>query len=442
MYELSSIPQQAERIRDVIRYIRMFKNATVVIYIDDTLLDSPLFYSHIKDICFIHEVGLKVIIVPGARNRIDQVLAEANIKWTMHNSYRVTSEEAMPLIKMAAFDVSNRIMTALAGEKRTAVIGNWVRARGKGVIDGFDYITSGEIDKLQDNAIKTILSEGFIPIFPCIGWSQTGKPYNISSIQLAQQIAIHLSADKLFFILPSLEISSKYFSIPEKMELSPEGNSIPAMNLEEVDLFIELNKDKSKSTLSLLSIAKEACKKGVSRVHIINGSLEGTLPCEIFSNLGSGTMIYQSNYGGIRNMTRDDIPALLNLIRPFVQRGILLPRTEAQLQEQYLHYIVYELDNAIRACAALIPYNDNQMEIAAVAVDESFAHIGIGPKLINFLIQKAKSMKASCVFVLTTQTSDWFEKLGFKNSSIETLPEERKKAWSKKRGSKVFRLTL
>ena len=115
MNELSTIPRKAERIRDVIRYIRMFKNATVVIYIDDELLNSPLFSSHIRDICLIHEAGLKVLIVPGARKRIDQVLAESNIKWTMHNSCRITSEDAMPLIKMAAFDVSNQIMTALAG---------------------------------------------------------------------------------------------------------------------------------------------------------------------------------------------------------------------------------------------------------------------------------------------------------------------------------------
>ena len=110
------IPRRAERIRDVIRYIRRFKNATVVIYIDDALLASPLFTSHIRDICLIHEAGLQVLIVPGARNRIDQVLNEAKIEWTIKDGCRIADEDAMPLIKMAAFDVSNRIMTALAGE--------------------------------------------------------------------------------------------------------------------------------------------------------------------------------------------------------------------------------------------------------------------------------------------------------------------------------------
>ena len=467
------IHEKAERIRDVIRYIRRFKNATIIIYLDDELIDSPLFTSHIRDICLIHESGLQVIIVPGARKRINEVLSAANIKWSYRDGNRITGPEAMPLIKMAAFDVSNQVMTALAGEKKTAVIGNWVRARGKGVLNGIDYGTSGEIDKLQDDSIRTVLNNGFIPIFPCIGWSVAGKPYNISSIQLAQQIAVHLQADKLFFLLPSAEITTSNFIIPNSIGLSPEG-TVPAMNLKELDYFLDANEQsinlgkddqittkqlvKSTNTneqsvvhsedvsreriLSLLSLAKQACLAGVSRVHILNGSLDGTLPCEIFSDLGSGTMIYSSNYGGLREMTREDVPGVLTLMQPFVEKGILLARTEQQLNEQFADYIVYELDGAVRACSALHSYNDGQMEIAAVAVDETCAHIGIGPKMISYLIEKAKKLKAKSIFILTTQTADWFEQLGFIPSDISTLPSKRKETWTPQRGSKVMRLEI
>jgi len=452
------IHEKAERIRDVIRYIRRFKNATIIIYLDDELIDSPLFTNHIRDICLL-EAGLQVIVVPGARKRIDEVLSSANIKWEYKGDDRITNSEAMPLIKMAAFDVSNQVMTALAGEKKTAVIGNWVRARGKGVINGIDYGTCGEIDKLQDESIHTILNNGFIPIFPCIGWSAAGKPYNISSIQLAEQIACHLQADKLFFLLPSAEISNSYFTIPNSIGLSPEG-TVPAMNMQELDLFLKINEPtvnylnntqhsevaqnivSREKILSLLHLAKSACNSGVSRVHILNGSLDGTLPCEIFSDLGSGTMIYSNNYGGIREMLREDIPAVLTLMQPFVEKQILLPRTEQQLNYQFSDYIVYELDGAIRACSALHSYNDGQREIAAVAVDVTCAHIGIGPKMISFLIDRAKKQKAKSVFVLTTQTADWFEQMGFYLSDISTLPQKRKELWSPARGSKVLRLDI
>lgn len=472
------IHEKADRIRDVIRYIKKFKNAVVVVYLDDRLLDTPIFSSHIRDICLIHEAGLKVILVPGAAKRINEILKEAGIKWTFHNNCRITPPEAMPLIKMAAFDVSNQIMTSFAGEKITSVIGNWVRARSKGVISGFDYGTSGEIDKLEIESIKTILENGFIPIFPCIGWSAAGKPYNISSVQLSQQIAIHLKADKLFYMVSDAEISSERFTIPENIGTSAEG-TIPAMNIEEVEQFLETNKDllnsqeiQSNSTeplvvtstnssstpiseekntapsvsretiFGLLELAKTACNEGVDRVHIINGSVDGTVPCEIFSDLGSGTMIYTNNYAKIRDMTRDDISEVLSLMQPFVNQGILLQRTKEQLDNQFQDYIVYELDGAIRACAALIPYSDGQKEIAAVAVDKTCSNIGIGPKLIKFLVKRAKDQNAKGLFLLTTQTSDWFENLGFVPSEVSSLPEKRKEKWTPERGSKVLRYNI
>ena len=441
----SPILEKAERIRDVIRYIKRFKNATVVIYLDDDIIDSPLFVSHIRDIALIHQAGLRVILVPGARRKIDEYLSKNGISWTYENGIRITPVEAMPLIKNAAFDAANVVMTSLAGENLTAVIGNWVRARGKGVLSGVDFATAGEIDKLDDNTIETILNNGFIPIFPCIGWSLNGKPYNISSAQLASQIATHLQADKLFFLLPDAELSAKNFTIPKDLGLSPEG-CVPAMNIEELDEFLEVNKnqtiDSEQKIISMLELAKKSVQSGVTRVHILNGSIEGTLPCEIFSDLGSGTMIYKSNYGKFRAMRREDISAVLSLIRPFVSKEILLPRSEQQMEAEYNDFIVYELDGAVRACAALHIYDRSQAEIAALAVDETCAHIGIGPKMIEYLIEKAKTVSIESVFILTTQTADWFEKQGFVADSIDTLPERRRKIWNPKRGSKLFRLNL
>ena len=449
--EEKSILEKAERIRDVIRYIKRFKNATVVIHIDDDIMDSPLLLSHISDIALINQAGLQVIIVPGARKKIDEVLSQNNISWTYKNGSRVTPPEAMPLIRNAAFDAANIIMTSLAGENLTAVIGNWVRARGKGVLAGVDFGTAGEIDKLDDETIKTILDSGFIPIFPCIGWSLNGKPYNISSSQLAAQIATHLKADKLFFLLPNAELSEKYFELPKELGLSPEG-CVPAMNIEELDKFLEKNKSKknishetsspTEKILSMLQLAKTAVESGVTRVHILNGLIEGTLPCEIFSDLGSGTMVYKSNYGKFRAMRREDISAVLSLIRPFVKKEILLPRSKQQMETEFNDFIVYELDGAIRACAALHIYDRSQAEIAALAVDETCAHIGIGPKMIEYLIEKAKTISIESIFILTTQTADWFEKQGFVPDKIETLPEKRRNLWNPKRGSKLFRLRL
>ena len=160
------IREKAAAIRDVIRYIHRFQNALVVIYLDDTVLDSTVFLSHIKDIAMLHQAGLRVVLIPGSARRIDEILSREGMKWQIKDGCRITGQDAMPLIKMASFDVSNQVMTALAGVKISALIGNWVRARGRGVLDGFDWGTVGDIDRIDSPAIDKVLDAGFIPISP------------------------------------------------------------------------------------------------------------------------------------------------------------------------------------------------------------------------------------------------------------------------------------
>lgn len=430
--------KKADNIRNVIRYLQKFKNALVVIYLDENTIESANFSTHIQDIALLHQAGLKVIIIPGARKRIDEVLSLNKINWSYEKNVRITTQEAMPLIKMAAFDVSNVIMTSLAANNITAIIGNWVRSRAKGIINGFDYGTAGDIDKLQIDSIKTVLDDGFIPIFPCIGWNSVGHPYNISSVSLAEQVAENLGADKLFYVMETETINKANYDVPVGVPLAENGD-IPAMNLEQVDAFIEKNEKKNPEVCTILEKAKNACNSGVTRVHILDGRLDGVLLCEIFSDLGSGTMIYKNNYGKIRPMEHTDIPSVLKVMKPFVEAGKLLPRTEQSLTEKFGDYIVYELDGGVHACSALHFYSDGQAEIAAVAVEENFDHMGIGPKMIDYLLDLAKQKSAKSVFIMTTQAIDWFEKQGFVQDTVESLPPERKALWSPERNSKVFR---
>lgn len=457
---MENLSESAKQIRDVINYIKIFKDALAVIHIDDQIIDSGLLPSLIHDIALIHQAGLKVIVAPGARKQISEILDGAKIEWKIQKGSRVAPESAMPLIKTAAFDVANTIMNHLAGENRTAVIGNWVKARAKGVLDGTDYGTAGEIDKLKIDVIKQTLDDGFIPIFPCIGWNDLGKPYNISSAELAQQIACGLKAQKLFYILPDPKISKNEFSLPDSVHLSGDGN-IPAMNLAEAEEMLRMNgvdcggtaaspknaapkNEHRAQILSLLSLAKDACKKGVARVHILNGKVDGILPCEIFSGIGSGTMVYNNGYGDLRAMQPQDIPSVLSLMNPFVQKGILLERTAKQLKADLDSYIVYNVDEGIHACAALKVYQESgassQAEICAVAVDPAYGNMGVGPKIVNYLLDRARAKKIKSVFVMTTQTADFFEKLGFAPDSIDSIPAERKKLWNPERGSKVYRI--
>src|SRR5208283_746071 len=124
---------RVDTIREVFSYLKQFRGTTFVVRIENAVLEDPLFSVIVNDLALMHEAGIRVALVPSAKERIDEVLRRYEVPYSVMKGVRITSEEAIPFIKMAAFDVSNRVMTMLSANGMTAVIGNWVRARGIGV---------------------------------------------------------------------------------------------------------------------------------------------------------------------------------------------------------------------------------------------------------------------------------------------------------------------
>ena len=454
---------KTELIRDVIRYLRQFRGSTVVIHLDDALLDSPLFAGHMQDLGLLSEAGIRIVIVPGAKLCISRVLETYHVPWRFVQGMRITDGGGMDLIKMAAFDVSDRVMSRLAAERLHGVVGNWVSARGMGVVDGTDFGSAGKITRIDKASLERVIDDGFLPILPCVGWTAVGRAYNLSSVDLAVETARVLHASKLFFLEDGLVLRADELRAPESAVIS-QDNRIASIPLDDVEPFLADNglaqvldsgtaadggredvryTAKNARTAFLLRKCREACLGGVTRAHILNGAEDGAVPGEIFSETGSGTMIFRSDYSRFRTMTAADVPAVLSLMHPFIQSGILLPRSEEEVKGQAPWFTVYEIDGGIRACAELKPYPGcNCAEIAAVAVDDSCANSGIGPALMRRLIAKARGDGRTFVFVLTTQTADWFERFGFRAAGPERLPEERVRRMDPARGSRILILPL
>jgi amino-acid N-acetyltransferase len=343
---------------------------------------------------------------------------------------------------MAAFDVSNRIMTLLAECGAHAVIGNWVRARSIGVRNGIDFQSSGIVERLQSDILENVLSDGLIPIFPNIGWSAKGKPYNISSNELSLTLSTALKAAKLFFLTNRQELRTGDFSVPKNAVVDKHG-LISQLTVADAAEMIELNKNKKGNELfDLITMGHQACSNGVRRVHIVDGSAEGMVLKEIFSNRGLGTMVYTNQYENIRPITPADIPEVLRMMQPVMEDAILVPRGADDLKENLDDYYVYEVDGTIHGCGALHVFDDRQGEIAALVVDEIYANLGIGKRIISYLIEQAYSLKLKAIFALTTQTSDWFLQLGFTEATVDDLPVQRQESYDTKRNSLIFRQNL
>jgi amino-acid N-acetyltransferase len=433
------LKEQVETIRQAFGYINRFKDRTFVIKIESSLLANPSFSVLIKDISLLHHMGIKIVLVPGAKTRIDEVLATYGIRCATVDNIRISPPEAIPFIKMAAFDVSNAIMTKLAENDTGAVIGNWVRARGIGVRKGIDFKSSGLVEKLKTDIILSVLQEGLVPIFPNIGWNAQGRPYNLSSNELAFTIARELHAAKLFFITDFGGISAKGLSLPKGVDISGDG-FVSQLTVDEAKRLIDANGKAAHGfgAMELAVFAHRACKSGVERVHIIDGRIEGMILKEIFSNRGFGTMIYANEFENIRPMAHADIPDVLSLMQPSMDEEILVPRTEEQLEEHLADYVVHEVDGTLHGCGALHVFGVGQAEIAGIAVDETYANQGVGRKIVSYLLEKASGLKLKKVFILTTQSADWFSQLGFVKADVAGLPKERRLTYNPKRKSLVL----
>jgi len=433
----ATIKEQVELIREVFSYVHRFAGATFVFKLEYEVTEHPLFSVLVKDLALLHGMGIRTVIIPGASGRIDEVLQRYGIRTETVDGVRVSTPEAIPFIKMAAFDVSNRIMTLLAANGANAVIGNWIRARSMGVLKGVDYGSTGIVERIDTALINKILDEGLIPILPCIGWNALGNPYNVLSEELARVASAQLEAEKLFLLLNAGGLGSEDFTLPPGIAETPEGR-VSRMDISSTEEFLALNSGSDDRRLGYLRLAAETCRAGVPRVHIVDGRVEGVVLKEIFSNLGVGTMVHGNDYDSIRSMRTGDITDVLRIMEPFVEREILIRRNSNDLEDRLGDYVVYEMDDSIHGCGALHSYPDGSAEIAGIAVDSRYDRLGIGYKIVSYLVDRAAREGFSRIFVFTTQTSDWFQRLGFTEGELESLPLEKRQSYDRGRNSRIY----
>ncbi len=439
--ESHKLQEQVELIREVFEYIHRFQGKTFVIKIDCSLMDRPFFPLLLRDLVLLHRQGIRIVLVPGARQRIDEILNRYGVRWETVEGVRVTTAEAIPFVKMAAFDVSNRLMTQLAANSADGVIGNWVKARSLGVRKGIDYQHTGAVERIEADIVRKVLAEGLVPILPNIGWNAAGTPYNVSSNELACVVGRTLAAEKLFFISDHRGVIGGQYKLPRGTPVSDEG-VVTHLSVAEAQKLLE--KNPGDPMLELVRLACQACREGVSRVHIVNGEIEGVVLKEIFSSVGCGTMVYANEHENVRPMRRADIPEVLSLMRPFIEKEVLVERREDDLAARLGDFVVYEVDGLIHACGALHRSGEDPQrgELAAVAVDETYAGFGVGRRIVTFLLERAGELGLRQVYVLTTQTADWFVQFGFRDGVVEDLPEDRRRQYDRQRNSRVLLLDV
>lgn len=416
-------------------YINAHRDKTFVVAFGGEAVQHANFMHVIQDIVLLHSLGIRMVLVHGARPQIDARLQESGISTRVEQHRRVTDLAALPAVIEAIgrtriqveAGLSQGIAAAhLQGSKTQVASGNFITARPYGVRNGVDYQHSGEVRKVNAEAIRTQLHNGALVLLSPLGFSPTGEVFNLLWEEVAEAAAVALQADKLIYLNADTGV------------LGDSGELIRELTVPQAtDLLGKLDEPRSKPHFTLISATRAL--KQVGRAHLISYQTDGALLQELFTVDGSGTLITQQSFENIRNATIEDVGGVLELIEPLEQEGILVRRSRELLETEIPQFTLIERDEKIIACAALNPFTaDRTGELACVAVHPDYRHGKRGDQLLQAIEQRARAMGLNRLFVLTTRTAHWFMERGFTAATVAELPQHKQSLYNYQRNSKVF----
>ena len=265
---------------------------------------------------------------------------------------------------------------------------------------------TGEVRRIDTEAIQQRLDDGDIVLISPIGYSPTGEIFNLTVEEVATQVAVRLEATKLIFLMDADGVRN--------------GRRQLLTDLSTTDAEALLAKgDRLTPDVRLyLPAAIRACNNGVKRAHLISRRLDGALLLELFTRDGVGTMIASTALANIRSATIDDVGGILAIIEPLEEQGVLVRRSRERLESEIERFVVAEYDGHIIGCAALYAFPDEKVgELAALAVQPDFRREGYGEALMREIETRARRLKLAELFVLTTKTAHWFLERGFRSAT-------------------------
>ncbi|EOM0919911.1 amino-acid N-acetyltransferase, partial [Escherichia coli] len=432
-----------EGFRHSVPYINTHRGKTFVIMLGGEAIEHENFSSIVNDIGLLHSLGIRLVVVYGARPQIDANLAAHHHEPLYHKNIRVTDAKTLELVKQAAgtlqLDITARLSmslnnTPLQGAHINVVSGNFIIAQPLGVDDGVDYCHSGRIRRIDEDAIHRQLDSGAIVLMGPVAVSVTGESFNLTSEEIATQLAIKLKAEKMIGFCSSQGVTND------------DGDIVSELFPNEAQARVEAQEEKgdyNSGTVRFLRGAVKSCRSGVRRCHLISYQEDGALLQELFSRDGIGTQIVMESAEQIRRATINDIGGILELIRPLEQQGILVRRSREQLEMEIDKFTIIQRDNTTIACAALYPFPEEKIgEMACVAVHPDYRSSSRGEVLLERIAAQAKQSGLSKLFVLTTRSIHWFQERGFTPVDIDLLPESKKQLYNYQRKSKVLMADL
>jgi len=285
---MHDVIQKAAVLVEALPYIREFEGKTVVIKYGGAAMEDPVLRaSTAEDIVLMKYVGMNPVIVHGGGPDISRMLGRLDIPSSFHNGLRVTDDETIKVVEMVLTGSVNKEIVGLINRVGGNAVGlcgkdgNLMHAVGIKTEDGTDLGHVGRIEAVHYQLVSVLANEGMIPVIAPIATDAKGGTWNVNADTAAGEIAGALEAEKLVFMTDT----------PGLLREPDNPDSL----IHQLD-YTQIRHLTEQGVIAGGMIPKvEACLRaldqGVSKTHIINGTVPHALLLEIFTDQGLGTLV-------------------------------------------------------------------------------------------------------------------------------------------------------
>jgi acetylglutamate kinase len=262
---------------EALPWLQRFRDAVVVVkYGGNAMVDDELKRAFAQDMVFLQLAGLHPVVVHGGGPQIGAMLARLGIESEFRGGLRVTTPEAMDVVRMVLVGQVGRELVGLINAHGPHAVGMsgedahlFTASRRPAIVDGepVDIGLVGDIVGVNPDAVLDIVRAGRIPVVSSVAPDVDGVVHNVNADTAAGALA---------------DVEGLYSDWPDRSSLLHE---VRADDLEKMLPHLD------SGMVPKMEACLRAVRGGVPQAHVIDGRLEHSVLLEVFTSSGVGTMV-------------------------------------------------------------------------------------------------------------------------------------------------------
>ena len=283
---------KAATLVDALPWLARFHGKIIVVKYGGNAMTSPqLQAAFAEDVMFLRYAGLKPVIVHGGGPQITAHLERLGIKSEFRGGLRVTTPEAMSIVRMVLTGQVNADIVNMLNDHGSFAIGLsgedaslLTAERRPAIVDGepVDIGQVGDVVAVEPSAVYALIEAGRIPVIATVARGLDGQTYNVNADTAAAAVAVGLAAEKLIVLT---DVEGLYADWPARTEVVSQIDT---------DRLAALLPSLASGMVPKMQACLRAVEGGVPRAHVLDGRVPHALLLEIFTSAGIGTMVVPS----------------------------------------------------------------------------------------------------------------------------------------------------